>query len=265
MRVLTADGWPVSGATMTVVDSAGKQAGLAAAGSDGTIVLDGLAAGTYTAVTTAPGYAPAAKTITVNGAPGAAAAPLGDIRLTAAGGARLPEPGEWRIDPVHSEVRATARHLGLSLVHGRFAEFGGAVFVADPPDQTTVTASIVAASVNTGNEDRDAHLRSADFLAVEEHKEITFRSSAITRLAGIRWTMDGDLTLRGITRPVRLDVRYLGVGPDPWGGRRCAFTASTTLRREDFAVNWNQAIRIGVGVLDTTLRVELDIEAVLQP
>ncbi|HVT68747.1 MAG TPA: YceI family protein [Trebonia sp.] len=260
LRVLAADGWPVSGAIVTVVDAAGGQAALGAARSDGTIVLDGLGAGTYTAVTTAPGYDPVARTITVNGA----AAQPGDITLMTTGSERLPEPGEWRIDPVHSEIRVTAQHLGLSSVHGRFAEFGGTVQIADPPEKTEVAVSIVAASVDTGNGDRDAHLRSADFLAVGEYPEIVFRSSAVARQTAARWMMDGDLTLRGITRPVRLDVRYLGTGPDPWGGTRCAFTASATLRRDDFAVNWNQAVRLGVGVVGATLRVYLDIEAVRQ-
>lgn len=257
-RLVTADGWPAADAMLTAIDTSGRQSGRSPAAPDGSVQLPDLAAGQYTLVATAPGLAPAARTVSVNGAP----VSLGDIPLASATGLRLPEPGEWTVDPVHSAIRVTARHLGLSSVHGRFTDFTGRVLVASPPERTRVEAVIAAASVDTGNETRDTHLRTADFLAVDEYPEITFGSVVVARQDAAGWTMDGDLTLRGVTKPVRLDVRYLGTGPDQFGGVRCAFTASTSLRRDEFAVNWNQAVRIGVGVVDATLRVELDIQAV---
>lgn len=257
-RVRTTDGWPLAQAALTVVDAIGGQAGRTISGGDGNAVVADLVPGVYTLVVAAPGCAPVARTITINGG----SLDLGDTALTTADGLALPDPGEWRIDPAHSAVRITARHLGLSSVHGRFTDFGGRLVVADPPEGTAVEATIVASSIDTSNADRDTHLRTDDFLAVEKYPAITFASTSIAREGGSRWVLGGDLTLRGITRPVRLDTTFLGTGPDPWGGVRCAFTATTELRRDDYAIDWNQAVRIGIAVVDATLRVELDIQAV---
>jgi polyisoprenoid-binding protein YceI len=160
-------------------------------------------------------------------------------------------------------VGAVAQHLGISSVHGRFTEFAGRIEIApDAVEKSRVDAVIRAASVETGNGMRDDHLRSADFLDVENHPEITYRSTGLTPAGTDRWTVHGELTLRGIARPVDLDLAYLGTGADAWGGTRAAFRATTQLRREEFAMKFNQAVQAGIAVVGTTLKVELDIQAV---
>jgi polyisoprenoid-binding protein YceI len=160
-------------------------------------------------------------------------------------------------------VGAVAQHLGISSVHGRFTDFTGAIEIA--PDDVTksrVEAVIRAASIDTGNATRDTHLRSADFLDVDTHPEITYRSTGVTAAGTDRWTVHGELGMRGVVRPVDLDLAYLGTGSDPWGGTRAAFRATAELRREDFAMNYNQVLQAGIAAIGTTLRVELDVQAV---
>ncbi|NUP43945.1 MAG: YceI family protein, partial [Streptomyces sp.] len=174
-----------------------------------------------------------------------------------------PPPGPWTIDPAHSSVGAVAQHLGISSVHGRFTEFAGRVEIApDEVEKSRVEAVIRAASIDTGNGMRDDHLRSPDFLDVDKHPEITYRSTGLTAAGADRWTVHGQLTLHGVVRPVDLDLAYLGTGADPWGGTRAAFRATTELRREDFAMNYNQVLQAGIAAIGTTLKVELDIQAV---
>jgi polyisoprenoid-binding protein YceI len=121
---------------------------------------------------------------------------------------------------------------------------------------------IEAASIDTGNGDRDTHLRSPDFLDVKQFPTLRFRSSGLTRLADDRWQLGGGLTIRDITRPVTLDVHYGGSGPDPWGGTRMALTATTQLHRGDYEINWNMGLPGGLTLIGPTLRIDLDIQAV---
>lgn len=258
-QIRTSDGWAVPHAVLTVTDFGGRQVARAVADADGEVGTDQLTAGHYTAIITAAGHAPVARTAVV-AASGSAA--LGVVELVRAGGRELPAPGVWTIDPAHSAVQATARHLGLSSVKGRFAEFGGQIRVGNPVEGSSVHAVIQAASIDTGNGMRDEHLRSADFLDVTRHPTIEFRSTGLAPADKDRWRLDGELTLHGYTRPVRLDLDYLGIGPDPWGGVRAAYRASTVLRRQDFAMNYNQVVQAGISAVGTTLRVELDIQAV---
>ncbi|MFF4590980.1 YceI family protein [Streptomyces sp. NPDC001388] len=261
-RIRTRDGWAVSHAVVTVTDMAGTQVLRAEADEEG-VVGDptGLAPGAYTVVVTAVGHGPAASTaiVTASGRVDA-----GTITLARQGGGdELPPPGPWTVDPAHSTVGAVARHLGISSVRGRFTDFSAAIEVA--PDEVTksrVEAVIRAASIDTGNGPRDTHLRSADFLDVETYPEITYRSTGLTVAGPDRWTVHGDLTMRGVVRPVDLDLVHLGTGADPWGGTRAAFRATGELHREDFAMNYNQVVRAGVAAIGTTLRVELEIQAV---
>src|SRR5262249_15605274 len=122
--------------------------------------------------------------------------------------------------------------------------------------------TLQAASIDTGNADRDTHLRSEDFLYTEAFPEITFRSKGLRPAGESRWSMEGELTIRGVTRPVALDTTYHGVGPDPWGGRRCGFHAAADLRRDDYAIDWTQAVRGGIAAVGAMLRVEIDTEIV---
>lgn len=257
----TRQGWAVPDAVLTVTDSAGTQVGRVEADADGAVSVGELAAGTYTAIVTAAGYQPQARPAVVR--PGQAAA-LGSLTLERAGGAELPAAGEWVIDPAHSSILVTVQHLGIGSVHGRFTEFGGRVRVADPLEASEVDVRIEAASVDTANSARDEHLRNPDFLDVERFPAITFAATGLTARGDDRWDLDGDLTLCGVTRRVGLDTRFVGVGPDPWGGTRASATATTRLRREDFAMTFNQFLSTGMAAIGTTLRVDVDIQAVLQ-
>ncbi|MER5597179.1 YceI family protein [Streptomyces sp. NPDC002265] len=260
-RIRTRDGWAVSHAVVTVTDTTGSQVLRAEADAEGAVRdANPLAPGAYTVIVTAVGYAPAAASAIVTAS---GRAEVGTVTLARQGGTELPPPGPWTIDPAHSTVGAIAQHLGISSVRGRFTEFAGTVEIA--PDDITksrVEAVIRAASIDTGNGTRDTHLRSADFLDAEVFPEITFRSTGLTAAGSDRWTVHGELAMRGVVRPVDLDLAYLGTGSDPWGGTRAAFRATTELHREDFAMNYNQIVQAGIAAIGTTLRVELDVQAV---
>jgi polyisoprenoid-binding protein YceI len=255
----TTDGWPVAGAVLTVTDAKGAQVARVVADSDGRLATEPLVAGTYTAIVTANGFAPFARTAIVTSS---GCAPLGVVSLDRVGGDDLPQSGGWTIDPVHTQIAVTARHLGMASVRGRFTDFGGHIQVGRPPERSVVRATIQAASIETGSKMRDDHLRSADFLNVDQHPTIEYRGTSLVSLGGDKWRVNGELTLHGITRDVPLDLEYLGVGPDTWGGTRAAFRAATELRRDDFAITYNQIVRAGITLIGTTLRVELDVEAV---
>ncbi|GDY32091.1 hypothetical protein GTS_37240 [Gandjariella thermophila] len=258
-QVRTSDGWPVRNAVLTLTDLSGRQVDRVVADEDGAVASAPLPPGNYTAIVTAAGHAPVARTAMVGESSDAS---LGVVALARLGGRALPEPGPWTIDPVHSSIGLVARHLGLSSIRGRFGEFGGRIDVAQPFERSRAHAVIKAASIDTGNRTRDDHLRSADFLEVEQHPTIEFRSRVLSAAGEDAWTLDGELTVRGRTRPVRLAMTYLGVGPDPWGGTRAAFAATTELHRDDFGITFNQVLQAGIDAIGATVRVELDIQAV---
>lgn len=259
-RVRTRDGWAVQHAVLTVTDMTGTQMLRAEADEEG-VVRGGepLPPGAYTVIATAIGYAPTASTAMVTAS---GRADLGTLVLARQGGVELPPPGAWTIDPMHSTIAATAQHLGISSVHGRFNEFAGRIEIAQDPDKSAVEAVIKAESIATGNEMRDQHLRSGDFLNIETYPDITYRSTGVDTAGTDRWTVHGQLSMHGIVRDVDLDLSYLGTGPDPWGGLRAAFRATAELRRQDFAMNYNQVVAAGIAAVGTTLRVDLDIQAV---
>jgi polyisoprenoid-binding protein YceI len=258
-RVRTSDGWAVSHAVVTLTDMTGRQVSRARADTDGVVRTAPLPPGRYTAIVTALGYTPAAATAKV-GATGAAE--LGTVVLARRSGADLPPPGPWTIDPAHSSIMVSVRHLGLSSVHGRFEEFGGRIDVAEHVERSHVAAQIKAATIDTANSMRDAHLRGPDFLDVERFPLITYTATRVVPAGDDRWTVEGELSLKDVRRPVALDLSYLGTGPDPWGGLRAAFRATAELRREEFSMVYNQILSAGVGAIGTTLRVTLDIQAV---
>jgi|SRR5579875_1973820 polyisoprenoid-binding protein YceI len=172
--------------------------------------------------------------------------------------------GTWTIDPVHSEVSFTVRHMMVSKVRGRFDKFEGRIITAADPLQSSVEASVDLSSVNTGNDTRDNHIRSADFFDVEQHPAMTFRSTGI-RPDGDHFLLDGDLTLRGITRPVTFRLEVNGFGPDPYGGTRAGFSATAEINRNDWNVSYNGPIPGASNgmVLSDKVTVNLEIEAVL--
>ena len=182
-------------------------------------------------------------------------------RATQVEGVELPAPGHWAIDPTHSSVEMSVRHLGLSRVRGAFRSFSGGIDVADRPEDSSVQVSIDPASVDTREPARDDHLRSPDFLDVAAHPTIDFRSTRVAG-SGERWQVEGDLTIRGTTRPVTLDVTFEGVENDPWGGSRAAFSATTELDREVFGLTWNQVLESGGLLVGKKVRIDLEVEVV---
>lgn len=171
--------------------------------------------------------------------------------------------GTWAIDPAHSEVSFTVRHVMVSKVRGRFTAFSGELVTAENLLDSSVTAVIELGSIDTHNEQRDGHIRSADFFDVQAHPTMTYRSTGL-RADGDEFVLDGELTLKGVTRPVPLALEFNGFGPDAWGGIRAGFTAKGQLNRRDFNVNYNAAIEAGGVVVSDKVTVELEIEAVLQ-
>jgi polyisoprenoid-binding protein YceI len=169
--------------------------------------------------------------------------------------------GTWQVDPVHSEIGFSVRHLMLAKIRGRFTRFEATIVTAEDPLDSTVTATIDLTSIDTGNALRDGHLRAGDFLDTETHEAMTYRSTGV-QPAGDGWTVDGELTLHGVTCPVPLTLELNGFGSDPWGGQRAGFTAATEINRRDFGVAFNVPMDGGVAVGDK-VAIQLDIEAVL--
>lgn len=174
----------------------------------------------------------------------------------------LTEHQTYTIDASHSTVEFIVRHLMISKVRGRFAAFSGELVVPAGSDvPATVQVTIDAASVDTREEQRDTHLRSADFFEVENYPELTFKS---TRIAGEspRFQMTGDLTIHGVTRQVVLAAEFEGRGGDPWGNQRVAYSASVTVNRKDFGLHWNAALETGGVVVSDEVKIEINIEAI---
>lgn len=174
----------------------------------------------------------------------------------------------WQIDPNHSSVEFAVKHMMFTTVRGRFKEFKGTI-VADEqnPNGSTVDVEIAAASIDTGSADRDAHLRSADFLDVENHPTITFRSKRVDGAAkkdGDQFRLTGDLTIRGTTMEVTLDCTYEGTGKDPWGGIRSGVRATATIDRRQWGLQWNQALETGGLLVANEVRIEISVQAVKQ-
>ena len=174
-------------------------------------------------------------------------------------------PGTWVLDPSHSDVSFTVRHLMVSKVRGTFADVSGTITVHPDDDlKSAVEATIGIGSVDTRDEKRDAHLRSADFFDAEQHPTMTYRSTGLRRVGDGRYAVDGELTLRGITRPVQLDLELNGVSTDPWGGTRAGFSASGELSRKDFGMDFNIPIANGGVVVGDSVKINLEAEAILQ-
>jgi polyisoprenoid-binding protein YceI len=168
----------------------------------------------------------------------------------------------WKLDPAHTLVEFSAKHLMITTVRGRIAEVEGTIYTDESnPENSSVEATLKGASIDTRNEQRDQHLRSADFLNADEFPKITFRSKRIDGDAK-RFKLTGDLTIRGTTRELTLDVEYGGRTRDPWGGERVGFSATGKLDRRDFGLVWNQALETGGVVVGNDIRINLEVEAV---
>jgi polyisoprenoid-binding protein YceI len=175
-------------------------------------------------------------------------------------GIELPAAGAWRIDPGHAEVGFVGRHLVFTKVRGRFRNVSGVIQVAEDPNATTVEVEIDMSSVESGSDQRDDHLRSADLFDVDRYPTATFRGSA-NGWAGRTGKLVGDLTIKDATRTVAMEVEYHGFVRDPWGGDRIVFSASTTINREDWGVSWNLPLEAGGLLVSKEIRLELELEA----
>lgn len=188
---------------------------------------------------------------------------MSDTLTRSAAGTTVPAAGTYQIDPSHSSATFQVRHLGLSKVRGSFERFSGAITIAEDPAASSVEVDLEAASFTTGADDRDGHVKSADFLDVETYPSLRYRSTGV-RQDGDGWKVDGELTVRDVTVPVTLDVEFEGAGQDPWGNGRIAFTASTEINREDFGITWNQALETGGVLVGKTVKISIDVQGVEQ-
>jgi polyisoprenoid-binding protein YceI len=172
-------------------------------------------------------------------------------------------PGTWNVDPAHSTVGFVARHLMITKVRGRFTDFSGVIEVAGDPLQSTVRADVDLSSVTTGDEGRDAHLRSADFFDTDGggSPTMSFVSTGLKEDDG-DYVLFGDLTVNGVTRQVEFTLEFEGVNTDPWGNTKAAFSAETEINRKDFGLEWNVALETGGVLVGDKVKVQLDIQAV---
>ena len=171
----------------------------------------------------------------------------------------------WVIDPAHSEIQFSAKHLMISTVRGRFNAFSGTIDADETnPTAATVDVQIDASSLVTGEERRDTHLRSADFLDVEKYPYLTFKSTRVERIDETHGKLYGELTIRDITKPVVLSVEYAGQAKTPWGTTSAGFNAQTKINRKDWDLNWNVALETGGWLVGDTITINIELELVKQ-
>jgi polyisoprenoid-binding protein YceI len=178
-------------------------------------------------------------------------------------GTVLPAAGAWEIDPGHTDLAFTGRHFMVTKVRGRFTGVTGIVEIAEDLSDSRVDVTIDMASVESGNETRDEHMRSAELFDVATYPTATFRSVEV-EWKGNRGTVHGDLTIHGVTKRVPLEVEFEGYVRDPWGGDRAIFSARTRVNREDFGVTWNVALEAGGVLVSKEIQIEINLETVLR-
>ncbi|MBO0513499.1 YceI family protein [Streptomyces beijiangensis] len=257
-RVLDPVNEPVQQAEFVLTDSVGRKVVGGETDPFGSVVAT-IPAGEYRLAVTAEGFTPyhANVTITEGGHSG-----LGDVTLQITAPPLLPEPGDWEIEPMHSQIGFTARHIGLARIHGRFNTFAGAIRIADRMEDSAMHVIIDAASIDTNVQMRDDHLRSGDFLDVVRYPTLEFYSDRFIHRGGTRWGVTGALTLHGVSRTVTLETHYLGIGNGMEGETRAACRATTELHREDFTVNWQTMLARGIAVVGNSITIDLDIQVV---
>ncbi|MFI2613614.1 YceI family protein [Streptomyces sp. NPDC018584] len=257
-RVLDPVNEPVRHAEFAVTDAMGRK--VVGGGTDpyGAFVTT-VPAGDYRLVVSAEGFTPYRGSATVGQDTHAS---LGDVTLQVAQPPALPEAGDWEIDPLHSSVGFTARHIGLARIHGRFNSFAGAIRMGECTEDSAMHVVIDAASIDTGVQMRDDHLRSGDFLDVGRFPTMEFYSDRFVHKGGSRWAVSGGLTLHGVTRTVTLDTEYLGVGQGLQGETRAACRATTELHRDDFTITWQTMLARGIAAVGHSITIDLDIQAV---
>lgn len=177
----------------------------------------------------------------------------------------MQDVAKWVSDPAHSAVRFSVRHMMFAEVQGQFTQFNAALYQTNGDfTGARIEATIEAASINTANNDRDAHLRSADFFEVEKYPVLTFASTVIKKTSDNRYTIEGDLSMHGVTKSVTLDAQFLGEVTDPWGNQRVGFEASTTIDRHDFDLKWNAALETGGVMVSKEVKISLNMQLTKQ-
>ena len=171
--------------------------------------------------------------------------------------------GTWVLDPSHSEVTFSVRHMMISKVRGAFGVKSATLVAPENPLEVTIEASVDATSLDTKDEGRDTHLRSADFFDVENHPTLDFVSTGV-RIEGGDFLVDGDLTIHGVTKPVTFELEFGGFGVDPWGSYKAGATAKTVINREDFGLTWNAALETGGVLVGKDVTISLDLQGALQ-
>jgi polyisoprenoid-binding protein YceI len=177
-------------------------------------------------------------------------------------GVEVPAAGTWRIDRSHSTVGFVARHLMVAKVRGRFGEFDGVLRVAERPEDSTVEVTIDASSIDTRDQKRDEHLRSGDFLDSASFPTLSFKGSGLRQTGKTTFDLPGELTIRGISKPVVLNVDFDGIVADPWGNARAVFTAETEIDREEYGLTWNVALETGGVLVGKNIKIVIEVEAV---
>ncbi|WP_275467497.1 YceI family protein [Streptomyces noursei] len=251
-------GLPMAGVAISVRDAGGQEATAGRTDPNGRLTVT-LPPGGYRLVATSDGFRPARFEAEV--VAGGRTAPR-PVTLELAPALPLPDPGQWRLDPDHSALRFTARHIGLAEIHGRFNVFEGGLWIGERMQDSRVEVTIDAASIDTGVRMRDDHLRSAEFLDVARFPHLHFSGERFVHKGGGRWSVQGVLHLHGVSRTIQLDTRYLGIGTGIAGETRTACQAVTELHREDFTLDWRKMLARGIAAIGATIRVELDIQAV---
>ena len=170
-------------------------------------------------------------------------------------------PGIWTIDPSHSAITFVARHLVITKVRGTFGEVSGTLTITEDKLASAVEATIGMASITTGDDSRDGHLKSAEFFDVENYPTMTFVSTGL-RGDGAEYVLTGDLTIKGITKTLELDLEFEGVSPDPWGGTRVGFSAVGTINRRDFGLDFDVKLDTGGALVSEKIKIELEVQAV---
>ncbi|MGC4808390.1 YceI family protein [Micromonospora sp. DT233] len=179
-------------------------------------------------------------------------------------GLTIPAAGTYLLDTAHKRVGFVARHMMVSKVRGEFTDATATLTIAEDPLQSSVVATIQAASINTAQADRDAHLRSPEFLDVEGFPTLEYRSTGVKSHDGNEFVLSGELTIKGVTRPVELEVEFEGAGRSPFGQDIFGFSASTEIDREDFGLTWNVALETGGVLVGKKIKIEIEGEAVRQ-
>ncbi len=175
-------------------------------------------------------------------------------------GRTIPAAGRWEVDPSHTTVEFVARHLMVAKVRGRFTDYDARIVIGERPEDSSLEVDLQAASISSGDESRDGHLQSPDFLDVATHPVLTFRSTAVAP-HGDGWRVTGDFTIRDVTRPLVLDVEFAGVAETPWGQPKAFFTARGEFDREDWGLTWNTPLANGGVLVGKKVQIELDVEA----